>query len=101
VGKHASITDFDPTTFDPVLEQVQVPTIEHLAGISFGDTVRAADALRFGQDMSPTTVDEEEGGFGDEAFGGAADGAQPAAAAPGPARRVRSGEIRESADIVP
>lgn len=40
--------DFDPAAFDPVLEQVRVQTIEHLAGISFGDRIRAADPLRFG-----------------------------------------------------
>jgi endonuclease G len=97
---HPSITDFDPTTFDPVLEQVRVLTVEHLAGISFGDTVREADPLRFGQDVSPVAVDEDDGGFGDEAFGGVVGGAMPAAAAPGPARRVQSGEIRDRADIV-
>ena len=40
--------DFDPDQFDPVLEQVRVLTIEHLTGLSFGDTVRRADPLPFG-----------------------------------------------------
>lgn len=46
---HPSPADFDPDRFDPTLEQVRVLTVEHLAGISFGDTIRAADPLRFGR----------------------------------------------------
>jgi len=51
----ASVDDFDPDTFDPVLEQVRVTTIEHLAGLSFGDTVRLADPLHFGADVETGT----------------------------------------------
>ncbi len=97
---HPSITDFDPTTFDPVLEQVRVLTIEHLAGISFGDTVRAADPMRFGRDLGPATTDDDHGGLGSEALGGAAGAAPAAAAAPVPVRLVPSGEIRGRGDIV-
>lgn len=42
--------DFDkpePETFDPVLEQVRITTIEFLAGLSFGN-LRDADPLHFG-----------------------------------------------------
>ncbi|MDX1409505.1 MAG: DNA/RNA non-specific endonuclease [Saprospiraceae bacterium] len=42
--------DFDqeePVTFDPVLEQVRLTTIEYLTGLSFA-SIRAADPLRFG-----------------------------------------------------
>lgn len=49
---HPSPSDFDPESFDPILEQVRVLTIEHLAGISFGNTIRAADPLHFGRSAS-------------------------------------------------
>lgn len=37
----------DPVTFDPVLEQVRITTVEYLTGLSFA-AVRSADPLRFG-----------------------------------------------------
>lgn len=41
--------DFDDLdlSFDPVLEQVRITTIEYLTGLSFPATVRRADALRY------------------------------------------------------
>lgn len=40
--------DADPVTFDPVLEQVRITTIEYLTGLSFGN-LRELDPLRFGE----------------------------------------------------
>lgn len=45
--------DFDkavPETFDPVLEQVRVTTIEFLTGVSFPQVLRDADPLHFSED---------------------------------------------------
>ncbi len=41
----------DPVTFDPLLEQVRITTIEYLVGLSFGP-LRDADPLRFGVQFS-------------------------------------------------
>lgn len=46
---HPSREDFDANSFDPVLEQVRVLTVEHLAGLSFGETIRQADPLHLGR----------------------------------------------------
>lgn len=48
--------DFDnpePVTFDPVLEQVRITTIEYLTGLSFAD-LQTADPLRF--DSTTATI---------------------------------------------
>lgn len=42
----------DPLSFDPVLEQVRLTTIEHLTGLSFKE-LRQADPLRFGTVLAP------------------------------------------------
>lgn len=47
--------DFDELvmTFDPVLEQVRITTIEYLTGLTFTEDVREADALRFDESGQP------------------------------------------------
>lgn len=42
--------------FDPVLEQVRMTTIEHLAGICFSDGLRRADPIRFGVAEAPGAI---------------------------------------------
>lgn len=101
-----SVDDFDPDDFDPVLEQVRVLTIEHLAGLSFGNTVRAADPLHFGatvetDDATGATI--RGGGLGVN-MGGAAGGPVAAPESPtggvsGP-RRVASVTVAGPGDIV-
>ena len=46
--------------FDPVLEQVRVTTVEHLAGICFAPHIRRADAIRFGIANAIGQVDSAE-----------------------------------------
>lgn len=51
--------DFDrpePLSFDPVLEQVRLTTIEHLTGLSFKE-LRQADPLRFGTELAAAPAD--------------------------------------------
>lgn len=45
----------EPLDFDPILEQVRVTTIEYLTGIRF-ETLRDADPLRFGADITQNRV---------------------------------------------
>jgi endonuclease G len=87
-----SADDFDHARFNPVLEQVRVLTVEHLAGLSFGDDVRANDPLHFGATVEAgeaTELTTDHAGF-DLNLGGAA-GAGPtgAPATPGAERRTR------------
>ncbi len=93
-----SVEDFDPDAFDPVLEQVRLLTIEHLAGLSFGDVARRADPLHFG-----APIDGGGTGGGGLALDATTGGAgAPLAPAPGAAAgpRVTSVTIAGAADIV-
>jgi len=98
-----SADDFNPDRFDPVLEQVRLLTIEHLAGLSFGDLVRAADPLQFGARIEADTAagDGVRGGETDGAVGERAVGleAQPGRVADTPTR-VTSVTVGGPADIV-
>jgi len=76
---HPDVDDFDPKAFDPVLEQVRVTTIEHLAGLSFGDLVRSADPLRFGA-VQVVGVGTAAGPVGDPTLTGTAGIGSPGAA---------------------
>ena len=82
--------DFDrdtPVTFDPILEQVRITTLEYLTGLSFLD-IRNADPLRFGVTFNST-------------------GPSPASPGRAPRRTIRPGSARNrpaaittAADIV-
>ena len=83
--------DFDDLemTFDPVLEQVRITTIEYLSGLAFTRDVREADPLRFSLSGQPLVA-------GAQAASARAAGARaPVVAAPRPA----GGAIRSSEDI--
>ena len=77
--------DFDALdmSFDPVLEQVRITTIEFLTGLTFPDNVRTADPLRF----------SSTNGAGGGAQGAAASG-EAAVTTP-----AKGGQIHTIADI--
>jgi len=81
--------DFDrpePLSFDPVLEQVRLTTIEHLTGLSFKE-LRQADPLRFGTSLAVAQA------------GVAVPGAQPAITPPGkmPTAAVQTNQRKDVA----
>ena len=85
--------DFDALdmSFDPVLEQVRITTIEYLTGLTFTDNVRQADPLRF----SATAAGGGAQGAGVAPAGASAEVAGAVAAA----TRPRGGAIRTIRDI--
>ncbi|HNP64305.1 MAG TPA: DNA/RNA non-specific endonuclease [Woeseiaceae bacterium] len=51
-------------SFNPVLEQVRITTIEYLSGLIFAENIRRADALLFSTAAQPLTADAQAAGAG-------------------------------------